>query len=371
MVKITKVKKDKPKADVKGKTKAKLEVNVDVDAEESETDIEEQNVEVGEAFPGTVSQILIDAREGKKLTVEDVASSLNIRVSQVKAIEQNNLEGLPGMTYAAGFVRSYANLLGLDGTSISKQFKEEHLAEKEVEDLYFPEPVDEKRIPSPIMLGVGAFLAIVFLIGWTVYSNMDLDLDFDRVENANVVPSVEEFAEKFEAAPSSSELTAVPDAQVAPVVDEVSLAPAVKAEGVETSEASEAVVANNEAPKLIEQEVAEVVAVKPKEPEEIKVKTTNSNEVMLLAKQASWIQITDKKQKVIFRKVLRPGDKYFVPNKSALSLVTANAGGLEIYVGGKKIQPIGKSGEIVRGISLNPHNLKKIKYRASSSGNNR
>ena len=41
-----------------------------------------------------------------------------IRIGQLDAIEKGDLEKLPGMIYAAGFVKSYANYLKLDGSTL-------------------------------------------------------------------------------------------------------------------------------------------------------------------------------------------------------------------------------------------------------------
>ena len=65
-------------------------------------------------------------------------------------------------------------------------------------------------------------------------------------------------------------------------------------------------------------------------------------------------------------RVLRPGEQYFVPDQPGLSLVTANAGGLEIEVDGKIVQELGKPGEIVRGIVLDPKSLKKRRIRVQN-----
>ncbi len=70
------------------------------------------------------------------------------------------------------------------------------------------------------------------------------------------------------------------------------------------------------------------------------------------------MQVTDAHQTVLYRKVLRPGEQYSVPDQPGLSLDTANAGGLNIVVDGKPVQQVGKDGEIVRGVALNPEQMK-------------
>jgi cytoskeleton protein RodZ len=62
-------------------------------------------------FPG---KLLAAAREGKGLSVADVARSLRLSVRQIEAIEGDDFDKLPGKTFLRGFVRNYAKLLQLD-----------------------------------------------------------------------------------------------------------------------------------------------------------------------------------------------------------------------------------------------------------------
>jgi cytoskeleton protein RodZ len=56
------------------------------------------------------------AREKRGLTAEDVHRSLRIRERYLRALEEERWELLPGDAYAKGFLRTYAEFLGLNGT---------------------------------------------------------------------------------------------------------------------------------------------------------------------------------------------------------------------------------------------------------------
>jgi cytoskeleton protein RodZ len=58
--------------------------------------------------------VLRDAREARRLSVEDVAQTLKLTPRQVLAIEREEFDLLPGTTFARGFVRNYARLLQID-----------------------------------------------------------------------------------------------------------------------------------------------------------------------------------------------------------------------------------------------------------------
>ena len=61
-------------------------------------------------------------REGKHISLEDVVDTTKIRSRYLKAIEDGDWDDLPSEVYARGFVRSYADFLGLDGQQIVTQF---------------------------------------------------------------------------------------------------------------------------------------------------------------------------------------------------------------------------------------------------------
>lgn len=66
----------------------------------------------------TVGEILRTAREARKLSVEQVNRETKISVQTVRALEQDDFGGFPSETYLKGFVRTYAEFLGLDGNRL-------------------------------------------------------------------------------------------------------------------------------------------------------------------------------------------------------------------------------------------------------------
>jgi cytoskeletal protein RodZ len=94
------------------------------------------------------------AREAQGLTVEQAFKATRIKPSFLEAIEANQFQALPGMVQARGFVRSYANFLGLDGEHLASLLD----ADKTVKTDIRPTPVTPKPIatlpptsPKPIV----------------------------------------------------------------------------------------------------------------------------------------------------------------------------------------------------------------------------
>ena len=61
-----------------------------------------------------VAEQLRQAREAKKLTVEQVVEITKIRTDHLRALEAGNFDVFSAPVYIRGFVRTYSNLLKLD-----------------------------------------------------------------------------------------------------------------------------------------------------------------------------------------------------------------------------------------------------------------
>ena len=67
---------------------------------------------------------LRSTREQKNLTLRDVEKATSIRLAYLQAIESGQLEGSISPIYVNGFIRQYAQFLGMDMETLSVQFPE-------------------------------------------------------------------------------------------------------------------------------------------------------------------------------------------------------------------------------------------------------
>ncbi|MGD9742465.1 MAG: helix-turn-helix domain-containing protein, partial [Dongiaceae bacterium] len=139
------------------------------------TDMQRKTVDaIDNGFSASaVGGLLRQARERSGESLASTAQQLRIRESYLQAIEQGDFRRLPGATYAVGFVRSYADHLGLDPQEIVRRFREE------VDDLgrrtalSFPSVAAEAKIPGGVILLIAAFVALVGYGGWYYLSERD------------------------------------------------------------------------------------------------------------------------------------------------------------------------------------------------------
>jgi cytoskeleton protein RodZ len=73
----------------------------------------------------TLGQFLRQERELRDIPLDRVEQATRIRAAQLRAIEDDRLEALPAEAYARGFVRTYAEYLGLNGDDVVAIFNEQ------------------------------------------------------------------------------------------------------------------------------------------------------------------------------------------------------------------------------------------------------
>jgi cytoskeleton protein RodZ len=73
----------------------------------------------------TVAEQLHQAREAKKLTVQQVAEITKIRTDHLRALEEGNFDVFSATVYIRGFVRSYSTLLKLDVPKVMAELEAE------------------------------------------------------------------------------------------------------------------------------------------------------------------------------------------------------------------------------------------------------
>ncbi len=92
----------------------------------------------------TVGQILRTEREKKNLTIKDAEKGTSIRFLYLNAIEEGNYSVLPGEVYLKGFIKNYADFLGLDGQKMVNIYRQEKETEIDTQ-----EPIQTEVITTP------------------------------------------------------------------------------------------------------------------------------------------------------------------------------------------------------------------------------
>ncbi len=72
-----------------------------------------------------LGELLRNTREAEGLSVADVQEATKIRARYLEAMEEGRFEALPGEVYVKGFLRSFAEAVGLSGDEVVARYKAE------------------------------------------------------------------------------------------------------------------------------------------------------------------------------------------------------------------------------------------------------
>jgi cytoskeleton protein RodZ len=316
------------------------------------------------------------ARERRGEDLRAIAMSLRIRREQLEALEESRYDDLPGRAYAVGFVRSYAEYLGLDSSQIVDLYKSELDGRFAAKDpMAFPETQEEARLPR------GTFLIIALIIGVGVYGGYLMTRSADRMM-AERVPAVPAQMESKIANPQApderpaalsgdpasaatrpasdataaqllgdgaptadpSSVYAVPLVEAEPAADAAATAPAPQP-GEDASAAIEAAAPAASAQPLLP-DIAPGVAYG--------VENTDARVLVRARKADAWVRIEDAQGHVLIERTLQIGDTYAVPNVPGAILVARDASALEIVVDHQSLGLAGPPTLVLTGKPLDP-----------------
>ena len=120
-----------------------------------------------------VGALLRASRQRVGDDLREIAVLLRIRLPYLEAIEDGRFKELPGQTYAVGFIRAYAEHLGLDSDEVVRRYKEEVAGTGPRTDLRFPTPVTETGVPGGALMFIGVLVAILAYGGWYLSTSKD------------------------------------------------------------------------------------------------------------------------------------------------------------------------------------------------------
>src|SRR2546421_12255996 len=70
-----------------------------------------------------IGEVLKRTRTRRKLDIHTVEQQTKIRTKYLRALENEEWDVLPGPAYAKGFLRTYAQFLGLDGDALVDEYR--------------------------------------------------------------------------------------------------------------------------------------------------------------------------------------------------------------------------------------------------------
>ena len=311
-----------------------------------------------QASPG---EMLRHEREAQGLDREEVAAALNLRPAVIQGLENDSYEEVPVPAYRRGYLRSYANLLGIEDGPVLQAYKARFGSQ---ENEHRVTPVQVTRPPS--RLGAWLFrlvtvLVIAGLIGLTLMwwqsrggsqppspgdsgpvSVDSLDgsttITEDGSSNDTALPPLPE---------EESDLGLVEDAPGDEATgDEPPQPPADSADeptpGEDESVADDLASSDSETATDVAPDTAEEAAAETEQTAEAPARDARVLE--LTFNEQSWTEIFDASNQRIFVGLQEPGTTARVEGEPPFRLTVGNATGVELRWAGESVDLTARAG---------------------------
>ncbi|MGE1176526.1 RodZ family helix-turn-helix domain-containing protein [Pseudomonas sp. BW7P1] len=320
-------------------------------------------------------ETLRQARESNGWSLAEVALKLNLTVTSLTNLEAGDFDKLPGHTFARGYIRAYAKLLGMDQAVLVQQFDQSTGTDSQGSNVHALGRIEEPVRVSHTILRIVSLLLLIAVIGggfvwWqdqTSLRTKDLTTlapEHVEVEGADgttqihpidepedqavaegqtegatalALPQSETAAESSGAEPVAP--ASAPAAPAAPVVPAhtpapVVAAPATPAANVPTAPATPAAnVPTAPAPTA----TAPVAPAAPAPTAEVAAPVAGEGQVQLQFTGDCWAQVTDGRGKVLFSGLKHKGDSVSVAGKPPLAVRLGVARAAQVSYNGQPV----------------------------------
>ncbi|WP_247842105.1 RodZ family helix-turn-helix domain-containing protein [Pseudomonas sp. MWU12-3103b] len=311
-------------------------------------------------------ETLRQARESNGWSLAEVALKLNLTVTSLSNLEAGAFDKLPGHTFARGYIRAYAKLLGMDQTVLVQQFDQSTGTDSQGSNVHALGRIEEPVRVSHTILRIVSLLLLVAVIGggfvwWQDQTSQrskdvtSLAPEHVEVEGADgttqihpidepedqavaegqaegatalVLPQSETTAESTGAEPVAPATAPAAPAATTPAAPVHTPAPVVTAPATSAPNAPA-----TPAPTV----TAPVVAATSAPTAEAAVPAAGDGQVQLQFTADCWAQVTDGRGKVLFSGLKHKGDSVSVSGKPPLAVRLGVARAAQVSYNGQPV----------------------------------
>lgn len=237
----------------------------------------------------TVGTRLRARREEMGLSLDEVAQRTRVPLRHLQAIENGTYSNLPSITYAMGFTKAYARVVGLEEAEIGRELRQELGSTFDERPEYVPfEMADPTRVPSRGLAWVGLVVAGLLVLGGAIWFGSSW------LRNSNT------------AAPQTATAEAT-----APVPQRVPAAqPAAATPGA-------------------------------------------GEQVTLVAKEEVWMRVYDAANETLAIRTLAAGERYDVPRDANRPMINiGRPGAVTVTINGSEVAPLGPPERAIKDVEV-------------------
>ncbi len=299
-------------------------------------------------------ETLRQARESNGWSLAEVALKLNLTATSLGNLEAGAFDKLPGHTFARGYIRAYAKLLGIDQAVLVQEFDQFTGTDSQGSNVHGLGRIEEPVRVSHTILRIVSLLLLIAVIGggfvwWqdqTSLRTKDLvsnAMEHVEVESADGTTQIHPLDEpedqavaEAQAAPEAPATAEQAAPQTAPAETAAAAAPAVPAAPAHTPTAPVAQAHTPAAPAPATT-APTAPAAPAMSPPTTPALIAGDGRVQITFIADCWTQVTDGNGKVLFSGLKRKGDTLDQGGKPPLTLRLGFARGAQVAYNGQPV----------------------------------
>lgn len=295
-----------------------------------------ENTEVSAPHSGP-GRLLQQARQDLRLAPEDVAQILHLSSKQIVALEKDDYQSLPGPTYVRGYLRGYAQLLGLSPEKVVEAYNSLTPATKPIappQSAPPPQVTSSDRVVKVATLGVAALLLGMVYLWWQSDNESSeepaVPMVADKPANEGLPPAV--VAE--DAVPAGKPANGAGAETATATPKPAASAPVAAPNGQLTVSGMTLNVAPAEAPKPASAAPAEPVVTRARRAVDIPPDVPRAR-MVLHAVEESWADVRDARDNRLLYENVPAGRRISIEGVAPFSVFVGNADGVRVEFNGR------------------------------------
>ena len=307
-----------------------------------------EDVAANRVNPG---ETLRQARESNGWSLAEVALKLNLTSTSLANLEAGAFDKLPGHTFARGYIRAYAKLLGIDQTVLVQEFDQFTGTDSQGSNVHGLGRIEEPTRVSHTILRIVSLLLLIAVIGggfvwWQDQASQrskDLTsnaLEHVEVESADGTTQIHPLDEPEDQAVAEGQTTPEAPATAEQPVPETGTAPAPAATAAVPAAPATTTASVAQAPAAATPAAAPPAtapAAPAMSPPTTPALIAGDGRVQITFIADCWTQVTDGNGKVLFSGLKRKGDTLDQGGKPPLTLRLGFARGAQVAYNGQPV----------------------------------
>ena len=340
----------------------------------------EINQELDDDIIQSPGEMLRQARLSKELSIPEISRSTRISKSMIQALENGELENLPGRTYEIGYIKLICRITNTNSAPIIKKWVNEYYYNKKTNPYVFPEVTLQKN--RPIIVTIGILLSMIIILsyaGWYFYSINDNEFEesnkLDDKVNINLLTQYDQEDPIGGKAQNSSKSEVVINNNSENFLNISDTQDNVSQVLDNQDNVSQVLDTQDNVSQVLESQdnVSQVLDSQDNllsGEESINSKIDNNSinydissyeNISFSGINDSWVQIISSEGEMFYTGMLKKGHNLIVPNNEKLLITLGNAGAIGVEINKLGIMPIGQNGEIIQAVKLD-YLIEKISY---------